>query len=497
MLFNSFEFAVFIATFLTLFFSAPRATRPILLLIASYVFYAGWRPSFLILLLLTTLVDYFSSLTIDTARRNSVRKAALVVALTINLGLLCTFKYLDFILSNIVGAAGFFGYNMPPLALNLILPIGISFYTFQSVGYTLDVYNRRFPAERNLLYYALYVAFFPQLVAGPIERASHMIAQYKAMRPTTPDRIASGLWLTGWGLFKKMCIADVASPFVNGIFATPTSFNGSYTLIASILFALQIYCDFSGYSDIAIGIARIMGIDLMINFRQPYFSTSLTDFWRRWHISLSTWFRDYLYIPLGGNRTARPLWVRNTLVVFGVSGLWHGANWTFLIWGLWHGGAIVIEDLVTRMRRPVPTPVALGAAPSPTALTVTEVRSGTGVISATLGLAYTLVVVLVGWVFFRAHNFTDAFYILKSWTALAPLSYGTFKVAGLPSIEIVELCTNIVLLVIVDGLIATRSRILERFHDNRVLSTVSALVLFYDVIICGAFGSFDFIYFQF
>jgi alginate O-acetyltransferase complex protein AlgI len=496
MLFNSFEFAVFLTTFLILFFSAPRSTRPILLLIASYVFYAGWRPSFLILLLLTTFVDYFSALTIDVARRHSVRKAALIVALTINLGLLCAFKYLDFILSNITGAAGFFGFNSSPLALNLILPIGISFYTFQSVGYTLDVYNRRFPAERNLLYYALYVAFFPQLVAGPIERASHMIAQYKAQRSTTPDRIASGLWLAGWGLFKKMCIADVASPFVNGIFATPTSFNGSWTLIASILFALQIYCDFSGYSDIAIGIARIMGIDLMINFRQPYFSSSLTEFWRRWHISLSTWFRDYLYIPLGGNRTARPLWVRNTLIVFGVSGLWHGANWTFLIWGLWHGWAIVLEDMVRRIR-PARIPAALGAAPAPTALTVTEVRFGTGVISRTLSIAYTLAVVLIGWVFFRARNFTDAFYILKSWTALGPLSYGTFKIMGLPSVEIAELFANIVLLVIVDGLTATRSRMLERFHDNLLLSTVCALVLFYDVILCGAFGSYDFIYFQF
>ena len=496
MLFNSFEFAVFIATFLTLFFAAPRVARPVLLLVASYIFYAGWRPSFLVFLLLTTLVDYLSALTIDTARRNFVRQAALIVALTINLGLLCSFKYLDFILSNFVGAAGFFGFTMSPLAFNFILPIGISFYTFQSVGYTLDVYNRRFPAERNLLYYALYVAFFPQLVAGPIERASHMIAQYKVMRSTTPDRIASGLWLVGWGLFKKICIADVASPFVNGIFATPTAFNGSYTLIASILFALQIYCDFSGYSDIAIGVARIMGIDLMINFRQPYFSTSLTEFWRRWHISLSTWFRDYLYIPLGGNRTTRPLWVRNTLVVFGVSGLWHGANWTFLIWGLWHGGAIVIEDLVTRMR-PAPMPVALGAAPVSTALTATEVRVGAGVIGKALGLVYTFAVVLIGWVFFRAHDFSDAFYILKSWTAPGPLSYGTFKVAGLPSIEIVELCANVVLLAAVDGLIASRSRILERVRNNRALSTVCALILFYDIIISGAFGAFDFIYFQF
>ncbi len=270
MLFNSFEFIVFFATFCILFFSTPRRARAVVLLIGSYIFYAGWRPSFLLLLLFTTFVDYFSALAIDTARSPLVRKAALATSLTINFGLLATFKYLDFLLSNVVGAAGFFGVELPPLALNLILPIGISFYTFQSVGYTLDVYNRRFPAERNLLYYALYVAFFPQLVAGPIERAAHMIAQYKAQRATSPERIATGLWLVGWGLFKKMGIADIASPFVNGVFADPAAYNGSYTLIASLLFALQIYCDFSGYSDIAIGVARIMGIDLMINFRQPY-----------------------------------------------------------------------------------------------------------------------------------------------------------------------------------------------------------------------------------
>ncbi len=494
MLFNSFEFLVFFTTFLILFFSAPRSARPALLLIASYIFYAGWRPSFLLLLLLTTFVDYGSALTIDIARRHFVRKAALIGSLTINFGLLSAFKYLDFILSNFVGAAGFLGFDIPPIALNVILPIGISFYTFQSVGYTLDVYNRRFPAERNLLYYALYVAFFPQLVAGPIERASHMIVQYKAERSTTPDRIASGLWLAGWGLFKKMCIADIASRFVNGVFADPTSFNGSYTLIASVLFALQIYCDFSGYSDIAIGIARIMGIDLMINFRQPYFASSLTDFWRRWHIALSTWFRDYLYIPLGGNRTMRPLWVRNTLLVFGVSGLWHGANWTFLIWGLWHGVAIVLEDLARRVV-PAPMPKALGAAPVSAALTMTEARAGAG--GAILGVVYTLAVVLIGWVFFRARNFSDAFYILESWTKLGPISYGAFKVMGLASVEIVQLFANIVVLMVVDALIATRSGILAKVQKNWVLSTACALGLFYDVILFGAFGSYDFIYFQF
>ena len=495
MLFNSFEFALFFATFASLFFSAPKPARPVVLLIASYIFYAAWRPSFLLLLLLTTVVDYTTALVIDSPRSNAWRRrAALATALTINLGILFSVKYLDFILSSFVGSAGHFGIELPALAVGFILPIGISFYTFQSVGYTLDVYNRLFPAERNFLYYSIYVSFFPQLVAGPIERASHMIAQYKVQRSTNPDRIASGLWLVAWGLFKKMCVADVVSPFVNGVFENPSSFNGSYTLLASVLFALQIYCDFSGYSDIAIGIARIIGIDLMTNFRQPYFASSLTDFWRRWHISLSTWFRDYLYIPLGGNRTTRPKWARNTLLVFGVSGLWHGANWTFLIWGLWHGAAIVGEDLLRRMRsRSKRVPVPVGA----NSVTVTDVRVRSGGLAGAVGIAYTLGIVLVGWVFFRARNFSDAIYILKSWTALGGLSYGTFKVLGMPSVELLFLVVNSVVLIVVDGLIFSQSNFLNRCRQSAAMSTAAAVVLVYDIVLWGAFGSFDFIYFQF
>ncbi|WP_395697857.1 MBOAT family O-acyltransferase [Methylocella sp.] len=497
MLFNSFEFVVFFSVFTLLYFSTPRggARRPVLLLIASYLFYAGWRPSFVLLLMLTTLVDYTSALVISQARSQLTRKVALAAALTINLGILGACKYLDFVLASFVGTVGFFGVEMSPLAVNLILPVGVSFYTFQSVGYTLDVYNRRFSAERNLLYYAIYVAFFPQLVAGPIERAQHMIAQYKAQRMTSPERIATGLWLVGWGLFKKMCVADLAAPFVNGVYADPSAFNGSYLFIASCLFALQIYCDFSGYSDIAIGVARIIGVDLMINFRQPYFATSLTNFWRRWHISLSTWFRDYLYIPLGGNRVARPAWVRNTLLVFGVSGLWHGANWTFIIWGLLHGAAMIVEDLVRRAKGPLRQPVAVGAevvAP----VTRTQPRP-LAVGGAALGFAYTLTVVLVGWVFFRARSFSDAIYILGSWTRPGPISYGAFKVLGLPSVEILTLAISVVILIVVDALLSRGSKIFLSARRSWVLSIGGAVALFYFLILFGAVGSHDFIYFQF
>ncbi|MDB5512452.1 MAG: hypothetical protein JWR08_1935 [Enterovirga sp.] len=483
MLFNSFQFGIFFVTFLVLFFGTPRAGRPVLLLIGSYIFYAGWRPSYLLLLLFTTLVDYGAARLIDSTADHRLRRIGLAASLVVNLGLLGTFKYLDFALASVVGTAGFFGVELPPVAVNLVLPVGISFYTFQSVGYIIDVYRRRFPAERSLLFYALYVAFFPQLVAGPIERASHMIAQYRAQRPTSPERVATGCWLIGWGLFKKICVADLVSPFVNGVYADPGAFNGSFTLLATVLFALQIYCDFSGYSDIAIGVARIMGFDLMINFRQPYFATSLTEFWRRWHISLSTWFRDYLYVPLGGSRTTTPLWVRNTLLVFAVSGLWHGANWTFLVWGLLHGLALVGEGLILRMRNAAAA--GSGSARRP------------GFPLAALGSAYTLAVVLVGWVFFRARTMEDAVQVLRSWASPGPLSYGTFKLLDLPSVELLVLAGHVGVLVVVDGLLARRPDLLRRMRRSWIVATLAAVALFYDIALFGVFGSIDFVYFQF
>ena len=491
MLFNSFEFAIFFAIFLVVFFTAPKRIRPVVLLLASYIFYGAWRASFLALLLLTTIVDFTTALVMQHAKTEFWRKVALATALTINFGILFSVKYLDFVLTNLFEAAHIMGLAISPFTLGLILPIGVSFYTFQSVGYSIDVYKRVLPAERNFLYYALYVAFFPQLVAGPIERASHMIAQYKAMRSTTPERIASGLWLMGWGMFQKTCIADAVSPFVSGIFANPTAYNGSYTLLASILFSIQIYCDFAGYSNIAIGVARIIGIDLMINFRQPYFSTSLTDFWRRWHISLSSWFRDYLYIPLGGNRTTRLKWVRNSLLVFGVSGFWHGANWTFIVWGLLHGIAIVIEDLLRRRSRNRP------ASPNvPAQQTTTYPRANSRAVRA-LGWIYTLCVVVVGWVFFRSKNFTDAIYVLTSWFHLGPISYGTFKTLGLPSVEILGIALNIAVLFFFEAIFVLRPDWLANARRKLVWSTPAAVCLVYDIALLGAFGSFDFIYFQF
>ena len=496
MRFNSFEFVVFFAAFFLMFVSAPKTYRPLIVVMASYVFYAAWRASFLLLLLATTVVDFSSALVIDSAKSPLVRRAALATALTINLGILFFVKYADFALNNLVRAAGFVGVELPPLALNLILPLGVSFYTFQSVGYTVDVYNRVCRAERNPIYYALYVAFFPQLIAGPIERASHVIGQYKTRLATSPDRIASGLWLVGWGLLKKVCIADQVAPFVNGVFANPTSFDGGYTALATALFAIQIYCDFSGYSDIAIGVARMMGIDLMINFRQPYFASSVTDFWRRWHISLSTWFRDYVYIPLGGSRTTTPKWARNTLVVFGVSGLWHGANWTFVFWGLWHGAALVIEDLVRRMWSPSGGNAGTKVAKAMD-LAASGARRPAVAVGQGIGAAYALAVVLIGWVFFRARSFSDAMYVIQSWRHLGQLQYGTFKMLGMSSVEILQVTMNLLTLIVVDSVLAFKPQSLQRCRTSDALATLGAVMLIYDIGLWGAFGSFDFIYFQF
>ena len=477
MLFNSFEFFAFFLAFLTLFFSLPSRTQPFLLLIGSYVFYASWRPSFALLLALTTLVDYTTALMMARARTGAGRKTALVIALSINLGVLGAVKYLDFLISNVLGVIGLFGYAMPDYALGLVLPLGISFYTFQSVGYTLDVYHRRVEAERDFLTYAQYVCFFPQLIAGPIERAAHMLPQFRATHRLTYHNVTSGLLLIGYGLFKKMCIADVVAPAVNGIYAHPADYAGTYQLIAAVLFAIQIYCDFSGYSDVARGTARIIGFDLMVNFRQPYFATSLGEFWHRWHISLSTWFRDYLFIPLGGSRGSERTIARNLLIVFVVSGIWHGAAWTFVTWGALHGVGLVVERFFVRNARP-------------------EAWIGEPV-RQLLGWLWMMSIVLVGWIFFRSTGVASAIGALRSIGEFGGVSYFTFKMLGLASVELVMVAISLVILCVVDFHLAFRPERLEELGRVRWLSTGVGLALTYYIVLFGIFGHAEFIYFQF
>ena len=479
MLFNSFEFVAFLILFIVIFFSVPKRAQPFVLLVASYIFYMGWRPAFALLLAFTTVVDYFTARWMGATEDPRSRKLAMITALTINLGILGTVKYLDFAISNIVGAAGFFGYVLPDYALGLILPVGISFYTFQSIGYTIDVYNRKVEPERDFITYAQYVSFFPQLVAGPIERAGHMLPQFRKPHFLRRENIAPAMWLIGYGLFKKMCVADAIAPVVSGIFSAPGDYDGAYNLLGALLFAIQIYCDFSGYSDIARGVARLIDFDLMINFKQPYFATSLTDFWRRWHISLSTWFRDYLYLPLGGNRVTTGRWAVNTMIVFVVSGIWHGAAWTFVIWGALHGAGLLIE----RGLKALFGDSALHRAARP-ALPI-------------VGWIWTMAIVLIGWIFFRAGTLENALTSIRSFGHMGTLSYETFKVLNLPSFEIVTLIGSLVLLIIVDWQIAHPGGTMRRLGTQRWIAIPAGVALAYLVLLFGVFGRMDFIYFQF
>lgn len=343
MLFNSFLFLIFFPSVCLVYFLLPFRLRNLFLLAASYYFYMNWEPVYAVLILISTGITWLSGILMERWHR---RKLILTLSLVSNLGILFLFKYYNFINESVFQLFRLWGIRWEIQGLNWLLPVGISFYTFQAIGYTIDVYRRTLAAERNFLTYALFVSFFPQLVAGPIERAANLLPQFKAKHPFQPEEMVGGLRLMLWGMFMKVVVADRISQYVDAVYNNYTEHSGSSLLLATVLFAIQIYCDFGGYSLVAIGAAKVMGFRLMENFRRPYFASSVTDFWRRWHISLSTWFKDYVYIPLGGNRVGRCRHYFNLLVTFLVSGLWHGANWTFVIWGGLHGMFQVVEKTV-------------------------------------------------------------------------------------------------------------------------------------------------------
>lgn len=339
MLFNSFTFFVFLPIVFILYWFVLRTklkAQNALILVASYVFYAWWDWRFLSLILFSTLLDFYLGKALGKSNSKKRSKSLLWTSLLVNLGFLGIFKYFNFFIDSWVEAWGGLGVDLELSTLSIILPVGISFYTFQTLSYTIDVYRKELQPTHSLLNFAAYVAFFPQLVAGPIERATRLLPQFRQARTFSYQVAKSGVYLIIWGLFKKVVIADNCAFFVNQIFDNPDNFSSAELGLGAVLFAFQIYGDFSGYSDIAIGTARLFGFQLMTNFAFPYFSRDIAEFWRRWHISLSTWFRDYLYIPLGGSRVRRSLQVRNVLIIFLVSGFWHGANWTFIIWGALH-----------------------------------------------------------------------------------------------------------------------------------------------------------------
>ncbi|KKU54749.1 MAG: putative sugar O-acetyltransferase [Candidatus Moranbacteria bacterium GW2011_GWE1_49_15] len=337
MLFNSLSFALFLPIVFLLYWFATKKSLKIqnmLLLGASYFFYASWDWRFLFLLMFSTLLDFFSGIMIQESATSAKRKFWLWLSVGINLGFLGLFKYYNFFISSFVDAFSLLGFNLDSWTLKVILPIGISFYTFHGLSYVFDIYNKKIKAERNFIEYAVFVSFFPLLVAGPIERATHLLPQIKKERIFDYSKAVDGLRQILWGLFKKIVIADQCAVYANMIFDDAGDYSGGILIMGAVFFAFQIYGDFSGYSDIALGTARLFGIDLLKNFAFPYFSRDIAEFWRRWHISLSSWFKDYLYIPLGGSRGGGWMRIRNTFAIFLVSGFWHGANWTFIIWGL-------------------------------------------------------------------------------------------------------------------------------------------------------------------
>ncbi|MEJ8801761.1 MBOAT family O-acyltransferase [Pontibacter sp. H249] len=399
MLFNSFEFLVFFPTVIILYFLLPYRFRWALLLLASYTFYMFWRVDYAIILVISTLIDYLCSRMMDTypLEQSSRRKPWLWLSMLSNLGILFTFKYYNFFNTAARDLAQVLDVPYAAPAFELLLPMGISFYTFQTMSYSIDVYYGHIKAERHLGIFALFVTFFPQLVAGPIERAGNLLDQLKQKHDFNYQRVTDGLKLMAWGLFKKVVIADRLAVMVNEVYNNPTEYEGIPLIIATVFFAFQIYCDFSGYSDIAIGSAQVMGFKLMENFRRPYFSKSIREFWGRWHISLSTWFRDYLYIPLGGNRVLKWRWYYNIFIVFLVSGFWHGANWTFIVWGALHGFYQIFGFITADNRNAVIKNSDLTRFPA----LYKAVQVGT-----------TFALVCFAWIFFRANSITDAWYII-------------------------------------------------------------------------------------
>ena len=492
MLFNSVPYAIFLALVFVLHWLLPQRFRWIMLLIASYYFYMSWNPELVVLIALTTLVSYSSGLLIDRFRNAEGSKAKLpklfmILALVICFGVLFFFKYFDFFSESVTSLLRAFSLPVQDITLKLVLPVGISFYTFQTLSYVIDVYRNKIPVEKHLGYYALYVSFFPQLVAGPIERSDNLIPQLRKERTFDYVEGSDGLKWIAIGLFKKVVIADTLSVYVNMVYGNLANYQGLSFIAATIFFAFQIYCDFSGYSDIAIGSAKLLGVQLMKNFDSPYFSRSVREFWSRWHISLSTWFRDYVYIPLGGNRKKLPRVLLNLMITFLLSGLWHGANWTFVVWGALHGFYVVVETLIRRASKN---------------RTVAQKSKGARAVQSALQILLTFALVCFAWVFFRANTLSDAFYGLSHMFAgiSSPIHYVTSaaRALGLNRNDILVRLLPVAMLAVFDyfSMRADVFRSMSRWKP--VYRWAIYLVMIWFILFFpGTGGGGEFIYFQF
>jgi len=510
MVFNSFEFLIFYPIVLALFFILPKKLRWVMLLVASYYFYLSWNASLIFLIVFTTVVSWISSLLIERGHdkhpdkpNGPLEKLWLVLTLVASLGVLFFFKYFNFLSRSVNDVINLFAPKMSdPLILDLILPVGISFYTFQTLSYVIDVYRGSVRTEKHFGYYALYVSFFPQLVAGPIERPENLIPQLHADHAPDWNNTVKGLRKMLIGFFKKIAVADLIAPIVNSVYNDAEGATGLGVFIATILFAFQIYCDFAGYTDIAIGCSEIMGIKLMQNFDRPYISETIAEFWRRWHISLSSWFKDYIYFPLGGSRCSTFRHMLNICIVFLVSGLWHGAAWTFVIWGLIHGLYQVVGYFTMPLRNKLWDKLKIG--------------SGSKFVKY-LRRFNTFMLVCFGWIFFRANSFKDLLELMKklftNWSFSGEYFTGTFEKMG---ITVLSAVTVLLALLVMQRLDASKLAIIDpneppKFDKkgrqlpaegarwlsvSRYVFILWAIVLAWLILLVGD-GASSFIYFQF
>ncbi len=475
MIFNSLTFLAFIAIFLPLYFALKGKARLLLSLTASYIFYGWWDWRFLSLIAISTLVDYYLGLSMERENEEKGRRKLLIISMVLNLGFLGFFKYFNFFTDSFVSMLQGFGMNPSVHTLKIILPVGISFYTFQSMSYTIDVYRKHIQAEKSLLRFSTFVAFWPQLVAGPIVRAADFLPQFQKDHDFNWDRIVSGTGRILWGFFKKCVVADSLAPFVDQIFAEPNGFASVNLLIGVIFYSFQIYCDFSGYSDIAIGFARILGYDFNENFRKPYFSQNFSEFWSRWHISLSSWLRDYLYIPLGGNRAGKLATYKNNMLTMLLGGLWHGANWTFVFWGFLHGMYLIGQRQLGK----------------PFGSMMNGLRFPKG-LKIGVNIALTYFFTCLAWVFFRSPNFATAMDVI---TGIADLEgFGFVNVMNKFTVMKGVLLIGILLVIEVSDL---RMRWNSLAFRNPLFRIAAYAVLLLLIAFFGSFGSGAFIYFQF
>ncbi|MFA5074258.1 MAG: MBOAT family O-acyltransferase [Nitrospirota bacterium] len=488
MLFNSFEFAVFFPLITLLYFLSPHKLRWMLLLGASCIFYMAFIPVYILILAVTIVIDYIAGIKIENAEKIQKKKLYLIVSIVSTCLVLFIFKYFNFFNNNFASIANFFHWNYPIEMVNIILPIGLSFHTFQSLSYVIEVYRGNQKAERHFGIYSLYVMFYPQLVAGPIERPQNLLHQFREEYFFEYQRAADGMKLMAWGLFKKVVIADRLAIVVNHVYSAPTEYAGLTLIVATIFFAFQIYCDFSGYSDIAIGAAQVMGFSLMDNFKRPYHAASISEFWKRWHISLSTWFRDYVYIPLGGNRVSKWKWQMNLFLTFLISGLWHGANWTYVLWGALNGFYLIFALWTQDLRNNLATRLRLTNYP--------VLRKGWAIL-------VTFSLVCFAWIFFRARTLDDAWYmathLLSGLGNLGDFSYVKESISdlGLSKEELFIAIASLCLLEFVH-LIQRHANMRHLLSEKPVWyrwSVYYAIGL--SMLFFGVFGKNQFIYFQF